>query len=267
MSASAGAPSSVVLPRITIVTPSFNQAEFLEAALASVHGQAYPNLEHIVIDGGSTDGSVEILERFASRLSHLQIGHDRGQTDALIQGFSRATGDILAWLNSDDLLVPGALGEVAAYFTSHPEDSFVFGDSVWIDRVGRVVKRKREMPFIRSVWLRTYDYIPQPSAFWRRSLYEDVGGLDPSFDLAMDADLFARMSERTRLRHVPRIWSHMRAHAGQKNVRLRARSDEEDARIRARYLNATTGLRWQLECALARAVRIGYRAAIGAYWR
>jgi glycosyltransferase involved in cell wall biosynthesis len=254
-------------PRISIVTPSLNQGEYLDAALQSVHSQGYPNLEHIVIDGGSTDGSVSILERYRPRLAYVQSQPDGGQTDALIQGFARATGEIQAWLNADDLLEPGALGEVAAFFAEHPADHFVFGDSCWIDRAGAIQRSKREMPFHRAIWLRTYDYIPQPSAFWTRSLYEEVGGLDPSFDLAMDADLFARFAERTPLRHVPRRWSRMRAHPEQKNVRLRARSDLEEARIRARYLTTTSGLRWQAERLVARGMRVAYRTAIGAYWR
>ncbi|NJD29584.1 MAG: glycosyltransferase, partial [Chloroflexi bacterium] len=155
-------------PRISIVTPSLNQAEFLEAALESIHSQDYPNLEHIIIDGGSTDGSLAVLERWAPKLAFLQSRPDGGQTDALIQGFARATGEILAWLNADDLLEPGALAEVAVFFSDHPADRFVFGDSCWIDRMGRIARQKREMPFVRFIWLRTYDYIPQPSAFWKR---------------------------------------------------------------------------------------------------
>jgi glycosyltransferase involved in cell wall biosynthesis len=267
MPASAGVSSSILMPRITIVTASFNQAEFLEATLDSLHAQGYPNLEHIVIDGGSTDGSVEILQRWAPRFAHLQIGPDRGLTDALIKGFAHATGEILGWLNTDDLLVPGALGEVAAYFAAHQEEGFVFGDSAWIDRRGEVIKSKREMPFIRWVWLRTYDYIPQPSAFWRRSLYEDVGGLDAEFPLAMDADLFARMAEQVPLRHVPRTWSQMRVHGGQRNVLQRERSNRDDDQIRKRYVRSTAGPRWELERAVARVIRVGYRAVIGAYRR
>lgn len=254
------------VPRISVVTPSLNQGAFIEQALASVHEQDYPNLEHIVIDGGSTDETLAVLRRFESRLAYVQSQRDDGQTDALIQGFSRATGDILAWLNADDLLEPNTLANVAKHFVSRATDRFVFGDSSWIDRGGHLIKRKREMPFLRSVWLRTYDYIPQPSAFWRRSLYDEVGGLDPTFRLAMDADLFARMSERTRINHVRQQWSSMREHPDQRNVRFRAESNAEDDRIRARYLKRTRGPLWAVERAGARAIRIACRAAVGAYF-
>jgi glycosyltransferase involved in cell wall biosynthesis len=252
--------------RISVVTPSFNQGAFLEATIESVLDQTGVEVEYIVMDGGSTDKSEEILERYADRIAHLDRRKDAGQTDALINGFEFATGDILGWLNSDDLYEPGALARVVAYFAAHPEDRFVFGDSMWIDRDGTVLKRKREIPFIRWVWLRTYNYIPQPSAFWRRDLYEEVGGLDPAFELAMDTDLFARFAERTQPVHVAESWSRMRSHPDQKNVRLRGRSDAEDQVIRRRYASSG-GLAWGFERAIARLIRVAARLAIGAYSR
>ncbi len=252
-------------PRISVVTPSFNQGVFLEATLRSVLAQRYPNLEFIVMDGGSSDGSAAVIERYSSELAYAQSRPDGGQTDALIQGFARATGEILGWLNSDDLYEADTLAEVANHFAHHG-DRFVYGDATWIDRDGAFLKRKREMPFYRWIWLRTYNYIPQPSAFWRRDLYEEVGGLDASFDLAMDADLFARFSERTRPRHVRRLWSQMRFYPDQKNVRLRSRSDQEDDLIRRRYVTPE-GLRWETERVVARTARAAIRAASGAYWR
>jgi glycosyltransferase involved in cell wall biosynthesis len=250
--------------RITVVTPSYNQAEFLEDTLRSVLDQHYPDLEYIVMDGGSTDGSTDILERYASSFAHLQSGRDGGQTDALIQGFRRATGDILAWLNSDDTYEPGTLAEVADYFARHPDVNFIYGDALWVDRAGRKLRRKREIPFSRFIWLRTYNYIPQPSAFWRRSLYEAAGGLDPTFSLAMDSDLFARFAERTRPVHVRRTWSHMRVHPDQRNVVLRGKSDAEDLLIRRRYVSST-GARLALERAAARTARVAARVLSGGY--
>lgn len=252
--------------RISIVTPSLNQAAFLEATLTSVLGQAHPDVEYIVMDGGSNDESGAILERYRHRIAKLVIGPDGGQTDAIAKGFDLASGDILGWLNSDDVYEPSTLSEVAQFFECHPNVRFVFGDATWIDPDGRVLRRKREMPFRKWVWLRTYNYIPQPSAFWRRDLYEEVGGLDRAFDLAMDTDLFARFSDRTRPTHVSRMWSRMRAHPEQKNVRLRARSDREDDVIRRRYTR-TTGPRWVIERIVARMIRITARLAIAVYRR
>ena len=252
--------------RISIVTPSLNQGAFLEATLTSVLAQTHPDVEYIVMDGGSSDDSGAILERYGHRLAKLVIGPDGGQTDAIANGFALASGDILGWLNSDDVYEPSTLSEVARYFEQNPSVRFVFGDATWIDPAGRVLRRKREMPFWKWVWLRTYNYIPQPSAFWRRDLYEEVGGLDRSFDLAMDTDLFARFSDRTKPAHVPRLWSRMRAHPEQKNVRLRARSDREDDVIRRRYAR-TAGPRWRIERIVARAIRIASRLAIAAHRR
>ena len=252
---------------ISVVTCSYNQAEFLEATLRSVLDQNYPNLEYIVIDGGSTDGSVEIIERYQHRLAYWVSEPDAGQTDALIKGFSRATGDVLAWLNSDDLYEPGTLHEVARHFDAHHDHRFVYGDATWVDRGGALLRSKREMPYNRFVWLYSGNYMPQPSAFWRRDLYEQVGGLDAGFDLAMDADLWARFAEVTRPRHVRRPWSRMRYYPEQKNRRLRDISDSEGKRIEQRYgvRGRPSSPAWIAAHLVARGIRVGYRAATGCY--
>jgi glycosyltransferase involved in cell wall biosynthesis len=254
-------------PKITVVTPSYNQARFLEATLRSIHEQAYPNLEHIVVDGGSTDGSVEIIQRYADRLAYWVSEPDNGQTDALIKGFTRATGDILAWLNSDDLYEPGTLWEVAEFFAVNPEVQFVYGDAVWIDTEGRILRPKKEIPFCWFIWIYDHNYIPQPSAFWRRELYHLVGGLDPRFDLAMDAELWSRFAAHTRPVHVRRIWSRIRFYPEQKNQRLRARSDEEDKVIRERCLGRKEHP-WarRAKKVIAKSWRVGWKLATGCYW-
>lgn len=252
--------------RISIVTPSFNQGEFIEETLRSVRSQGHSDVEHIVIDGGSTDDTLSILERHKSTLAYVQSRPDGGQTDALIQGFARATGDVLAWLNSDDLYEPDTLADVVDHFRNHPDDRFIYGDATWVDRDGSVLRRKREMGFNRFIWLRTHNYVPQPSAFWRRDLYEEVGGLDPSFDLAMDSDLWIRFADRATPRHVPRLWSRMRSYPEQKNVRLRAQSDAEDELIRRRC-GVRDGPIGRVERMVARASRIGIRSVSGAYWK
>ena len=255
------------LPRISVVTPSYNQARFLGETLASVHAQNYPNLQHIVIDGGSTDGSVEIIRSYADRLDHWVSEPDEGQTHALVKGFARANGDILCWLNSDDLFEPGALHEVAAFFAANPAARAVYGDALLIDIEGRPINLKREHPFSRFIWLFDYNYLPQPSTFWRRDLYEEVGGLDPSFDLAMDADLWIRFAEVTQLLHCPRVWSRMRLYPEQKNQRLRAASNREDARIRSRYIGNWPHWSQQPMRVVAKAMRVGIKAKHGCYAR
>jgi glycosyltransferase involved in cell wall biosynthesis len=253
------------LPKISLVTCSYQQARFLDATLRSVLDQDYANLEYIVMDGGSQDGSADIIRRHADHLTYWVSARDAGQTDALARGFDRATGEIMGWLCSDDLLLPGTLAAVARYFTQHPEVEVVYGDALWIDERGRPIRAKKEMGFNRFVFLFDHNYLPQPSVFWRRSVYERVGGLDRSFDLAMDSDLWERFSRVTRMVHRSGYWSGMRQYAAQKTQALRPRGRREDAAIRAR---ARLGRNETLARALwpcAKAVRVMNRLALGCY--
>lgn len=247
------------------MTPSFNQGRFIEATIKSLIEQDYPNLEHIVIDGGSTDETVSILERYADHFAYWQSEPDNGQTDALIKGFARATGDILCWLNSDDLFEPGALRFVGSYFRDHTSVRFLYGDSRWIDVDGRYLKPKKEHPFSQFIWLYDHNFFPQPSCFWRRDLYEEVGGLDERFELAMDADLFIRFAERTRPVHVRRMLSQMRLYPEQKNQRMRTKSDQEDALIRTRVVGAEALRMRRAKWVVAKTMRVAMKVALGAY--
>jgi glycosyltransferase involved in cell wall biosynthesis len=223
-------------PLISVVTCSYNQADFIEQTIRSVLDQGYPALEYIVIDGGSTDGSVEIIERYSDRLSYWISEADSGQTDALIKGFRRATGEITCWLCSDDLHEAWTLREVAGFFGANPRAEVVYGDATWIDANGSRIREKREHDYNRFIWMFDHNYIPQPSTFWRSNLYHSVGGLDPSFDLAMDADLWARFAERTEIHHARRPWSRMRLYPQQKTIAARTRSLAEARAIRRRYV-------------------------------
>jgi glycosyltransferase involved in cell wall biosynthesis len=256
--------------KLSIVVPSFNQAAFLPETLASLFGQQgvrEGELEIIVVDGGSRDGSVEILRRHAGRFAHWVSEPDRGQTHALIKGFAAATGDVFGWLCSDDLLEPNTVREVLDCFSQQQAADFVYGDGVWIDRQSRVIGPKKEIPYSKFVWMFDHNYIPQPSAFWRRRLHEKAGGLDEEFQLAMDGDLWARFAEVTRPRHVRRMWSRMRRYPEQKNQRLRARSDFEDAIIRRRAVAwPDSGLPLSVARAAAKAMRVTCKLATGCYW-
>lgn len=253
-------------PTISIVTCSFQQGRYLEQAIRSVIDQGYPALEYIVIDGGSTDGSAEIIKRHAPALAYWVSEPDRGQTDALIKGFKRSNGDILGWLCSDDVLLPGALAAVGEFFAAHPEAMAVYGDALWIDAEGRLLRPKKEMGFNRFVLLHDHNYIPQPSMFWRRALYDTVNGLNPEFDLAMDADLWARFSARTRIAHMPRYLACMRFYPEQKTRSRRAEGRREDGAIRGRAhpFAARTFTSALLRMA-ARCLRVSAKAVAGGY--
>lgn len=255
------------LPKISIVTPSFNQGLYIEDTIRSVLDQGYPNVEHIVIDGGSSDTTAEVLARYAHTFAYWVSEPDSGQTHALIKGFERATGDVLCWLNSDDLFEPGALLFVGEHFRDHPENRFVYGDSLWVDKSNNYLKPKKEHTFNRFIWLHDHNYFPQPSCFWRRDLYLEVGGLDRRFDLAMDADLFIRFADLTRPVHLRRILSRMRSYPEQKNKRLRAQSDREDRNIRSRYLADRPPLLRYSQWLTAKTMRVAMKTISGCYTR
>lgn len=235
------------LSRITVVTPSYQQGWALERCISSVLDQGYPDLEYFVLDGGSSDSSRSVLEAFDDRIDWWYSHPDGGQTSALREGFARATGEVLCWVNSDDWLLPGALHDVGSLMRDRHDVRFVYGDVVVEDRSGRVIRTRRETSFDWLTWLWRYNYIPQSSAFWRRSLYEEAGGIDVTFDLAMDADLWERMARISKPVHVPSVWSGICVYPEQKNQSLRARSDAEDTRIRERHLGRQPG--WPEVCA------------------
>jgi len=191
------------LPLISVVTPSYNQARFLEDTLRSVVSQEYPRKEHIVLDGGSTDDSVEIIRRYAPHLRYWASEPDRGQAHAINKGLAMAQGDVLAWLNSDDTYLPGALATVGAIFGEHPEVDLVYGDFVYTDVAGRPMRRRHVFSSISYESLLYHDYLGQPAVFFRRSLYDKVGPLDEALYYCLDWDLFLRMWRVCRPRHVP----------------------------------------------------------------
>ena len=253
-------------PKITVVVPSFNQGQYLASTLASVIEQNYPNLELIVMDGGSTDNSVDIIKKYESHMTYWSSGPDGGQTAALVDGFARSTGDIQCWLNSDDMQLPHTLKEVAEYFNVHPEIDTVYGDTIWIDDTGNELRRHREIGFYRFLWMYTYNYLPGMSTFWRRHIYEAAGGLDSSFNLAMDADLWIRIADVGRIGHVRRFWSKMRFYPEQKNISLRAQSNEEDLRLRRRYWACDSYPdHYRLKRKLATITRVGLKVVTGCY--
>jgi glycosyltransferase involved in cell wall biosynthesis len=256
--------------KLSIVVCSYNQAAFIRETLNSLIDQQNVKpgeLELIVIDGGSSDGSIEIIESYKDKLSYFLSEPDRGQTHALNKGFAVATGDILGWLCSDDLLHPGAVRFVVDYFRGHPEVDFIYGDAKIIDQKGELLRIKKETPFNWFIWVYgEHNFIPQASAFWRRSLHEQVKGLDETFNLDMDGDLWARFSERTRLCHVSKVLSTVRIYPETKSQRMRTRAIEEHRRICRRYGVDHSETQARVLKLAARLCRVGWKVTKGCYW-
>jgi glycosyltransferase involved in cell wall biosynthesis len=252
-------------PVISVVVCSFNHGHFIRETLQSIVDQTYPHKEIIVIDGGSQDGTAEILQEFASQLAFWVSEKDEGQTDALIKGFSHATGDILCWLNSDDLFELGALEQVAAYFVAHPKTQAVYGDALWIDAQSQPLREQREIPFSTFILAYTYNYIPGMSMFWRREAFEKAGGLDRSFRCAMDFDLWSRISLIGKIGHVKKIWSRMRRYPEQISMKFRQRCDYEDCLIRVRHYGEESDAVIKMKRKAAMAWRLLWKVTTGCY--
>jgi glycosyltransferase involved in cell wall biosynthesis len=221
-------------PLVSIITPSYNQAEFLEGTIRSVLDQDYQNLEYIIVDGGSDDGSLDIIQKYSDQLAWWVSEPDQGQTDAINKGFAQAKGDILAWLNSDDTYLAGAVTEAVDYLQSHPEVGMVYGDTNLIDEKGNVIGSFPARQTDNRRLMRGYVHIPQPASFFRADLWKKVGPLDPSFFFAMDYDLWVRLSQQAPLKYHPRTWANFRLHGEAKSIESDDRCWPEMVRVHRR---------------------------------
>lgn len=219
-----------MLPSVSVITPSYNQARYLEQTIRSVLGQGYPRLEYFVIDGGSTDASVEIIRRYASQLSGWVSEPDQGQADAINKGFRRATGEIIAWLNSDDLYQPGAIEKAVAAFAQHPAAGLIYGDVLSIDENASVFNRQIFQPADLTS-LMSFNIISQPAVFMRRAVLTQAGFLDPSYHLLLDHQLWLRMARLAPLVYLPQTLAAARYHAEAKNLARTADFGREAFRL------------------------------------
>jgi glycosyltransferase involved in cell wall biosynthesis len=228
--------STSLQPQITIVTPSFNQAAFLEQTIDSVLSQGYPNLEYIIIDGGSTDGSIDVIRRHEKHLACWISEKDRGPSDALSKGLRRATGTILAYLNSDDVYAPGCLKAIAEVM-SDPAVDVAYGNMYWIDGDGNVIGEQRQTPFMPMGYLYGGATLQQPATFWKRDLYIRCGEIDVSYQFAYDTDLFVRFALRgARFKHVNQFVASFRIHSRSKSSNEFELCSQELQRLRQTYL-------------------------------
>jgi glycosyltransferase involved in cell wall biosynthesis len=209
------------LPLVSVVTPSFNQGAFLEATILSVLGQDYPKVEYLIMDGGSTDGSQEIIRRYADRLAYWTSERDHGQAEAINRGFAKASGEVLAWLNSDDTYEPGAVRAAVETFADYPDVDALYGDCAYVDQAGALVTVFRGRPFDLAGYLCTEGFIHQPTVFLRRRVLERVGPLDPSFALCLDYEYWLRMATACRWFYLPRVLARFRMHPAAKSAARR----------------------------------------------
>jgi glycosyltransferase involved in cell wall biosynthesis len=240
------------IPTISIVTPSFNQGEFLAATIESVISQAGDfTIDYIVIDGGSTDDSIDIIGRYDAlvRTSVFPVNcrgltyrwvseSDKGQADALLKGFRMANGTILSWLNSDDVYLPGALQSVAGIFNDSPETGLVYGDANYCNSEGTAIGRYRteEFDYDKLAW---FNYICQPSTFFRKKVFDAVGGLDATLHFAMDYDLWVRIGKHFTCYYLPEFLSMYRLHESSKTIldETLYHNSEEALRLAMKHFN------------------------------
>lgn len=202
------------------MTPSYNQAAFLEQTLSSVLEQDYLRIEYLVVDGASNDGSVDIIKRYAERLSWWVSEKDSGQGEAINKGLTRAKGEIIAWLNSDDYYLPNAIASAVKIFEQNPDVVLVYGDMLAVDEHGRTTNLLKYSQLTLEDLL-CFQIIGQPAVFFRREAYETVGGLDTTFHFLLDHHFWIRVAQQGRILHVPQLWAAARYHAQAKN-RLKA---------------------------------------------
>ncbi len=201
---------------VSIVSPSYNQQAYLEQTIRSVLDQEYPDIEYMVVDGGSTDGSLDIIRRYAPRLAWWTSQKDSGQAEAINRGMQRARGDIVAWLNSDDMYLPGAVAAAVQAFASHPQAVMVYGDMRAIDSQGRTTNIMRYHQLSLEDLL-CFEIIGQPAVFMRREAFAAAGGLNPSFHFMLDHQLWIKIAQQGEIVHVDGLWAAARYHPQAKN--------------------------------------------------
>lgn len=225
-------------PLISIITPSYNQGKYLEEAIKSVITQDYNNVEYLVIDGGSTDNSKDIIRKYEKNIAYWHSRSDNGQSDAVNQGFRYAQGEIVAWLNADDMYMPGTVRRIASEFRKHPQTDLIYGDCAFVDESGNFIRYFTECePYDKHRLLNFSDYIMQPTTFFRKKKLYEVGLLDLSLNYAMDWDLWCRFAKAdAQVKYLPKILAANRDYPESKTKSGGLRRLKEIWRLQKRHI-------------------------------
>ena len=205
-------------PKVSIITPSYNQGEYLEETILSVLNQMYGNIEYIVIDGGSTDNSVDIIRKYADKITYWCSEKDNGQADAINKGLKRATGDLVCWINSDDVLYANFVEKFVNYFVAHPNVDFLYGDvAQGADMQHATIRRGEEIDY--PTMLRTLRVpMPQQATMWRKSVMDKIGYLDPQWHVLLDREYFMRIAQHCVIEYLPGVVAFFRNHENAKSI-------------------------------------------------
>lgn len=257
------------LPKISVITPSYNQGQFLEKTIRSVLNQNYPNLEYIIIDGGSTDNSVEVIKKYEKDIAYWVSEKDEGQSHALNKGLKLSTGEIIGWINSDDIYIDDCLFQVTNYFDLHPSIDIVFSDYYYIDENGKVLRRRKEIPFNYQVYLWTGNcYHANCAGFFRRKVFDHIGEFDESLHYGMDYEFYLRCSEGgLAIGHHRGYWGAYRLHPESKTISKQDLMKHEGLSIAARFRPPGTsrfGIWWRRK--FFKMFRLGWKFLIGSYF-
>jgi glycosyltransferase involved in cell wall biosynthesis len=228
-------------PKISIVTPSYNQGQFLEETIRSVLLQNYPNLEYIILDGGSTDNSAEIIKKYENYLFYWASEKDKGQADAIYRGFEMATGEILAYINSDDYYLPGTFQKVAEIFVKREDNHLLIGSCYYADIAGRYVRKHYGFPQNFASILHIGMRFGQPACFWRRDTFFSLGGFDRDMRFCFDADLFLKIMKKYAPTYTFRSLSVYRSHPTTKGSTLKSVLRDESEYLKNKYGYYSTG--------------------------
>lgn len=221
-------------PKISIVTVSYNQCEFIEDNIKSVINQNYPNIEHIIIDAGSTDGTLDIIKKYDTHLNWISEP-DKGQSDGLNKGFKKATGEIIGWVNSDDKLAKNALFKVGDFFIKNPSEIAVIGNQILIDEKGEHLRTIKSRPYTYDYLLNHAKGITQNSTFFKRSVFDKIGYIDESLHYAMDRDLFIRIASIKEMVYIPESLAEFRLQPNAKTSEGSYKFAKELIKIRKKY--------------------------------